>query len=118
MGRRLVIGVVVVVAVLVSVAIAIPFILEAIAQPNIVMTETSVPERRFCSDVRTFSFTLVNTGDADGFANIQFFLDGVEKANQDYFVPAGSTVEKSYDLDPGDCLTHDASLVLRNFRKA
>ncbi len=91
--RLAVIGAIIVAVIL----IAVPLILQAIAQPNIVITETSMPERRFCSDVRTFSFTLVNTADADGFANIQFFLDGVEKANQDYFVPAELAEQREKD---------------------
>jgi hypothetical protein len=69
-----------------------------------------VREREFCFEFLTYFFTLVTTGDADGFAHVQFLLDGVVRANQTYFVPAGNSVQESFDLDPNDCFTHAASL--------
>ncbi len=112
--RLAVIGAIIVAVLLV----AVPLILQATAQPKIALTEVSMPEIRFCSDDQEYFFTLVNTGDADGFANIAFSLDGVVVAHQVYFVPAGSSIEKSFVKDPNDCFRHNASMEIEVSWKA
>lgn len=122
---------VVAVIVIVALVIAIPFVQDSLRQPQVTLIEPGesvVPCSSFLHfhstgfftgfdhahfvppQVYTWSFTLVNTGDADGFVNIAFSLDGVVSAHSVYFVPAGSSIEKSFDLDAGDCVRQDASM--------
>ncbi len=122
---------IVAVIVIVALVIAIPIVQDALRQPRVTLAEPSdsvVPCSSFVHfhstgfftgfdhfhfvppQVYTWSFTLVNTGDADGFVNIAFSLDGVVSAHSVYLVPAGSSIEKSFDLDSGDCVRQDASM--------
>ncbi len=107
---------IVAVIVVVALVIAIPFVQDALRQPRMTLTDTSI-FRQPCglfgtSQTYSFLFTLVNSGDADGIANVQFLLDGINSANVDYFVPAGSSVEKSANLQVGGCGAHTSSIVL------
>ncbi len=119
---RLVKIAIVAVIVIVALVIAIPFVQDALRQPRITLTEASfsrVPCGFFgTSQTYSFFFTLVNSGDADGIANVQFLLDGINMANVDYFVPAGSSVEKSANLEVGGCGARTPGILLAGFRKA
>ncbi len=97
--------------------VALPFILQAIAQPNIVLTETSYIEGD-CYEDYLFFFTLVSTGDADGFAKVEFLIDGVAMEDTDYFVQAGTTVEKSVAVLVDDCVQHTAEVRIASVWKA
>lgn len=109
--KFIIIGVVVAVAV-VAVVIAPPFILQWIAQPNIFMTEVTVTilGGEFCSDDYFYFFTIVNSGDADGFATVEYLIDGAVRDTQDYFVPAGTSIDRSFDVPVDDCETHTAAV--------
>ena len=107
--------------IIVALVIAVPFVQDALSQPRITVTETSFERVQcFFTSFQTYSyfFTLVNSGDADGFANVQFHLDGINLANANYFVPAGTTVDKSFNLQEGDCVDHTPEVVLAGFWKA
>lgn len=89
---------------------------EALRQPRITLTEEgfSLVSCGFFGTSQTyiFSFTLVNSGDGDGFANVRFVLDGTGRGNNNYFVPAGTSVDKSASLLVNDCVDHSPDIVL------
>ena len=135
-NKRLII---VAVIVIVALVIAIPFVQDALRQPRVTLVEASeslVPCSSFLHfhstgfftgfdhvhfvppQVYTASFTLVNSGDADGFANVQFHLDGINSANDNYFIPAHSSVQKNFNLQINNCAAQGLSIVLAGFWKA
>ncbi len=129
---------VVAVIVIVALVITIPILQDALRQPRVTLVETS-GARLPCSgtnhfhstgfftgfnhvhwppQVYTASFTLVNSGDADGFANVQLHLNGINMANENYFVPAGTSVQKSANLQVGGCTEDTLTIILAAFWKA
>ncbi len=119
---RLVKIAIVAVIVIVALVIAVPFIQEALRQPTITLTDRTV-FRTTCglfgsSQTYRFVFTLVNSGDADGFANVQFFIDSTNRANNNYFIPAGSSVDKDATVVVGDCVGHSTDIRLESTWKA
>ena len=113
---------IVVVIVLVAVAVSLPFILQTIAQPNIVMTDTGF-ETLGCgffgtSQTITYSFSLINTGDADGFVQIGFFADDNLIGSDTYFVSRGMSVPKTANIVVGDCVAHVPGLRILEVSKA
>ena len=130
---------IVAVIVIVALVIAIPFVQEALRQPRVTLIESSESLIRcetfnhfhstgFFSgfdhlhidppQVYTGSFTLVNSGDADGFANVQLHLDGINMANENYFIPAGTSIQKSLSLQIDSCTVRAPDIVLAAFWKA
>ncbi len=106
--------------VIVALVIAIPFVQDALRQPRVTLTDTSfsiVGCFLGKQDVH-FLFTLINTGDADAFANVQFHIDGVNMANDNYFIPAGTSVQKMATVGVNDCVDHTPAVVLAAFWKA
>lgn len=66
-------------------------------QPNVVMKDISVVRTASCVPIEgswgneyAYSFTLANAGSADGYASVQFILDGVGLGFQSFKVPMGS----------------------------
>ncbi len=110
-AKFIIIGVVVAAAV-VAVVIAPPFIVQWIGQPNMVMTEVTVTilGGEFCSDDYIYFFSIVNSGDADGIATVEYLIDGAVRDTQDYFVPAGTSIDRSFDVPVDDCETHTAAV--------
>lgn len=92
--------VVVISAVAIALPIALPFVLQAIAQPNIILTNVET-NPGFCAG--SFSFTLINTGDAGGFAKVQFLIGGIPLENRTYFVPARTTLDTGNSVDVAGC---------------
>ncbi len=93
--------------VIAAVAISLPFILQAIAQPNIAIIDPNF-SRTGCgwfgtTQTYTYSFSLINTGDADGFVKIGFFVDSIEAGQATYFVPAGDPIPKVAPITVGGC---------------
>lgn len=108
--------------VIAALVVAVLFVQDALRQPRIALIEGKILHVS-CDTVGTFqtyffSFVLVNSGDAHGFANVQFQLDGVSRANTDYFVPAGTSIEEGDSLQIDDCAAHTLALVLAAFWKA
>ncbi len=119
---RLVKIAIVAVIVIVALVITIPFVQEALRQPTITLTDRTV-FRAICglfgtSQTYRFLFTLVNSGDADGFANVQFHIDGTNRANNNYFIPAGGSVDKEANVVVGDCIAHSTDIRLESTWKA
>ncbi len=60
----------------------------------------------------------MNTGDADGFATVQFLIDGAVRGDQTYLILAGRSIERSVSISVDDCLEHDVDMILENVWKA
>ena len=108
--------------VIAAVAISLPFILQAVAQPNIATTDFGFV-RAPCgffgtTQTYTYSFSLVNTGDADGFVQVGFFLDNNLVAQDTYHVPQGTSVPKTANVLVGDCADHNPGLRILEVSKA
>ena len=119
--RLIKIGIVAVI-VIVAVVSAIPFIQQAIAQPRISITDSnfgSVGCGLFgTSQTVVYSFTLINTGDADGFVQIGFFIDGNLATQNTFFVGQGLSIPKVENVQLGDCGTHTPGLRILGVSKA
>lgn len=108
--------------------VALPLNLQATTpstQPRISLTEVSFFTFGLCLigvcgyDVPyEVSFTLVNAGDADGFATVEFLLDGVMIMEVEYFVVAGQQESHRESVPVEDCFLHDADARLGDVRKA
>ncbi len=104
----------------------IPFVLDltskALTQPNIVLAETSI-RRTECLHVYDydqeyrFSFTLVNTGDADGIAEVVFLLDDQVEMTDTFAVAKDYPVTESRTIIVADCLDHLVDVRLGNVTK-
>ena len=118
-----------IVAVIVIVALVI--VQDALRQPRITYIEASI-SRVPCglfgtSQNYTYTFTLKNSGDADGEADVHFVIDGTARiearepaGGQDmhYIVPAGSIVSKSFNYQVSGCEAHTTDIILVSFLKA
>ena len=97
--------------------VALPLILQATAQPRISLTEVFILEGG-CFEDYLFFYTLVNSGGADGFALVEFLIDGVVVFEFEYFVIAGEAESHTHNILVEDCLQHDTDVRLGNVRKA
>ena len=117
--------------VIVALVIAVPIVQDVLGQPRITYIEASI-SRVPCglfgtSQNYTYTFTLKNSGDADGEADVHFVIDGTARiearepaGGQDmhYIVPAGSIVSKSFNYQVGGCGAHTTDILLVSFLKA
>lgn len=111
-----------------AVAIALLLILQAIAQPRFAITEPGFantdcglsPEvaEPVPPQIYTYSFTLSNTGDADGFVQVGFFLDENLVGSDTYFVSQGTSVPKTANVVVNDCVSHTPDLRILEVSKA
>ena len=120
---RLIRFAIVAVIVIVALVLVVPFVQDALRAPRITVTETSVERQPFppfgcTSQTYIFTFRLVNSGDADGFANVQFHIDGVSMANSNYFIPAGQSIPGRVGVSLPDCNAHTTEVVLVSTWKA
>ncbi len=110
---------IVAVIVIVALVITVPILQDALRQPRVTLTDRDFSLAcGFFDGTYTYTFTLVNTGDADAFANVQFHLDGAIRADDNYFIPAHSSVRKSATLGVDDCTDRTPTIVLAAFWKA
>jgi hypothetical protein len=65
-----------------------------------------------CTEDVSFSFFLINTGTADGHAEVAFTVDGVPAWSDTYFVPVGSSVPVSGSVTVENCATHNFNIVI------
>ncbi len=95
-------------------------ILQGLSQPNVTLVEPTY-SRAFCffgpPQSYTASFTLVNNGNADGFANVQFVIDGTVVANNNYFITQGTSVQKSLTASLNDCNEHSLDVRIASIWK-
>ncbi|HVH15121.1 MAG TPA: hypothetical protein VNA15_05315 [Candidatus Angelobacter sp.] len=70
-----------------------------------------------CSQTVFFSFTLVNSGTADGYATVQFQVDGQAFWHNRYFVAQGQHLPESGSVVLSDCVGRVYTLRYRKQRK-
>jgi len=95
----IVVIVIAVVAIAFFLAVGLPLIQQSVAAPKITLTDatyTTFGCGLFGPYYYTFTwtFTLVNTGNADGFATVTFYVNGEAVAYNLYFVPAGAQITR------------------------
>jgi hypothetical protein len=70
----------------------------------------------------TFTFTLVNTGGADGFAVVELFLNGLPNVGTfrmvTFFVPHGGQVPEQASITAADCGSYSPGAALISTSKA
>ncbi len=108
--------------VIAAVAISLPFILQAIAQPNIAIIDAN-SGRSTCglfgsSQTIRYSFSLINTGDADGFVKVGFFVDSIEIGQSTFFVPVGNPIPKEFSIIIDDCQAFSPGMRILEVSKA
>src|SRR5713101_5564872 len=113
----LVAGIVVIVIVGAVIAVAvIPYF----AQPKITLTDASHTTSgcNFSSAQWTYTWTfmLVNTGNANGFATVEFYLNGQPNigtySNVVYLVPQGSQVAEQHSVTTADCGSYSPGVTI------
>lgn len=118
--------VIVVLAIVAAVAIAVVYPMTL--QPKITMTDSS----QYTSGCGLFGpyyyvfnwhFNLTNTGNADGFATVTYYVNNNAVGSNDYFVPQGTTVAKSQSVQGTTqsgwpCTTEYPNIAVTNVRKA
>ncbi len=116
--------VMVVVGLVLTFQVGVPAIQRTIAQPRITLTD-SVTTSGPCgflglqSQPTGVAFNLTNRGDADGYAEVLFRLNGQEVTRNTYFVPAGTMIHKWQHLDNmGDCVNRSMSAEITRTWKA
>ncbi|MEE9174062.1 MAG: hypothetical protein V3U30_03690, partial [Thermoplasmata archaeon] len=71
--------------------ISVPFIQEALRQPNITLTDKAQAWVGGCvlgsSQLFFSSFNLINTGEADGFVTVAVMVDGAIGSEDTFYVP-------------------------------
>jgi hypothetical protein len=65
-----------------------------------------------CSEGVPFSFLLTNRGNADGYAEVAFVVDGRAAWTNKYFVPAGGSVPVSGNVTIENCAAHNFDIVI------
>lgn len=73
---------------------------------------------RTCTQTVSFSFTLVNSGSANGYATVQFQVDGQTMWTNRYFVAEGQQLPKTGSVDLSDCNGHIYNVVISLTEKA
>lgn len=117
-------------AVLVVVAVGVAglgyYLIVVAPQPNIVLTG-SESSAAGCSVfggqwTYTFTFTLVNTGGADGFAVVELFLNGLPNVGTyrtvTFFVPHGAQAPEQASITAADCGSYTPGAALISAWKA
>jgi hypothetical protein len=119
-------------------AFGVPAIQRYLAQPKMSATDVGISNTPCQSSFFTgpyppqyylFSFTIYNTGDADGFATVFFVLHedgqgnpfpggGIVFTQDRYFLPAHSTVDKHANVQVLDCTPHTWDLKIGSTEKA
>ncbi len=119
----IVIVVVVVIVLAIFFAVILPGLQSSAAQPSITVSnpQYSDPGCGLFGSYQTvtFTFTLVNTGDAAGVAVMTFYMDqSTEIGSQQYTILAHSSQDLSAPVVVNDCLTHTFQYDLSSVTKA
>lgn len=122
LAKIIVVGGIVIAVITVGVPPTIQYVGNALAQPEITLTDRNFGGQGCglfgSTQTYTYFFTLVNTGDADGFAQVHFLLDGERVADDVYLVRVGESVDKSAAINVGDCESHTLGVVIGSTWKA
>jgi len=106
-ARYVVIAIVAVVIVGLAWGFGIPLAQQSAATPKITLTDAAYTQSGcglFGPYYYTFrwTFTLVNTGNANGFASVMFYVNGDSAGKNQYFVPLGSQITRSSSVNGPD----------------
>ncbi len=71
-----------------------------------------------CTQSVTFTFTLVNSGSADGYATVQLRVDGQALWTNRYFVSQGQQLLQNGGITLSDCDSHSINLVVSSQTRA
>lgn len=71
-----------------------------------------------CTQTISFSFSLVNSGNANGFASVGFQADGLTVWSNKYFVQSGQQVPASASASFSTCVSHSYNIVVLSQQKA
>ncbi|HEV2139142.1 MAG TPA: hypothetical protein VGR53_09900 [Nitrososphaerales archaeon] len=71
-----------------------------------------------CTQSISFSFSLVNTGNANGFATVGFQADGQTVWSNKYFVQTGQQLPASASTSFSNCASHNYALVILSQEKS
>jgi hypothetical protein len=66
-----------------------------------------------CTENVSFTFSLINAGSSDGFADVVFTVDGASAWSNKYFVPQGSTLPMNGSIIINNCDTHTFNIVVQ-----
>lgn len=108
--------------VVVILATTIPFILglisERATQPNIILTDKELDSRSCYRSGRLYKshFTLTNTGDAHGLAEIHLYIDEEVVMQEAFVVLMDESIERSMEVVV-DCLDHSMDVRVGNVTK-
>jgi hypothetical protein len=119
---RTLIWTIILAAIAISAAIiAVPFIQEALKQPNITLTDKAqaiLPCAFSSSQQFFFSFNLINTGEADGFVTVAVMVDGAIGSEDTFYVPRGTSVPGAVSHTVNDCNNHSVDVRITGVRRA
>lgn len=110
---RTLVDVGVVAAIIVGGLVGAVLVSQTTQQPIIAILEVdfsrSLCLRRVYQDYAV-TFTLSNIGNAPGFANVQFYIDGTPRAEKSYFLHTGERIQRILEAFVGDCNNHALDL--------
>lgn len=109
-------------------AVYLPAAQQAATQPKITMTDAGYYTSG-CGFfgpyywIFTWTFNLTNTGNANGFATVTYYVNSNQVGMNVYYVPAGGTVSKAATVDGPDhggypCPTDSPDLAITSVSKA
>jgi hypothetical protein len=108
-GAKIAIALVAVLIVAVVSLMAINFLRTStsspVAQPNVHVTNTAATYTcpAFSSPTETFSFTLVNSGNANAYVSVGFYSNGQLVDTNNYYAQAGSSLDHRITAPLGSC---------------
>lgn len=70
-----------------------------------------------CSQTIDFSFTLVNSGSANGYATVQFQADGQSYWSNKFFVVPGQQLPETGSVVLSDCNSHNYQVIVTQINK-
>lgn len=71
-----------------------------------------------CTQTVNFSFTLVNSGSASGYATVQFTFDGQSYWSNQFFVSSGQQITETGSIVLSDCNSHNYEVVVSQVSKS
>jgi hypothetical protein len=120
-SRKIIWTIIVAAIAVIAAIISVPFIQEALKQPNITLTDKAQAWLgcTFSSSQQLFfSFNLINTGEADGFATVAVIVDGAIWSEDTFFVPRGTSVPGALSQTVNDCNDHSVDARITGVRRA
>jgi hypothetical protein len=105
-----------------ALGIGIPLAQQSVATPKIALTDAVYQTSGCFLGLGHYSyawtFTLMNSGTANGFATVTAYIDGVAQGEVQCFVPAGSQISKGFSVDASVCASHSPNIAITSVTKA